>query len=444
MAKLTRRYFGILSAAGIASATVAPGQVAAASSSPAVLASKISRNVDLPPAKGRRVVVVGGGWSGLTIAKYLKIHEPDLDVVLVERRSVFVSHPISGLWIAGMVGLEAITFSYLDAADKNGYAYLNASLIDVDRQSRKIYTDQGWMTYDDLVLTPGVDYNYASLGVEDPYHEQVLKTRYPAGFVSASEHISLNNKIKNFKGGLFVLNAPPGIYRCSATPYERTCLIASAFKRNKIKGKIALIDSREEPAVSAEGFLTAFDELYSDTVEYMTSTEIGAVDPESRTISTDFDDIQFDDASIYPRIRGARLLEHLGLADPDSAQMEANIDHFTYNAGGDDHVYVAGDCRPMPFSKSGGTARSEGKYLAKLIAARAKGREIPWESPHTVCYSMVNVEPREAIMVNGKYQFNKDSSQWDHFENYAVNERDVEKGKKAFEWAEEHFRDMFE
>ena len=98
----------------------------------------------------------------------------------------------------------------------------------------------------------------------------------------------------------------------------------------------------------------------------------------------------------------------------------------------------------MPFSKSGGTARSEGKYLAKLIAARAKGREIPWESPHTVCYSMVNVDPREAIMVNGKYQFNKDSSQWDHFENYAVNERDVEKGKKAFEWAEEHFRDMFE
>ncbi|MBL6932213.1 MAG: FAD-dependent oxidoreductase [Rhodospirillales bacterium] len=443
MAKLTRRDFTKLSAAGIASATLSSGQADAASGSPAALASKISRGVDLPPAKGHRVVVIGGGWSGLTIAKYLKIHGPDLDVVLVERRSVFISHPISGLWLAGMVNLDAISFSYLDAADVNGYAYLNASLIDVDRESRKIYTDQGWLAYDDLVLTPGVDYNYASLGVEDPYHEQLLKTRYPAGFVSASEHISLKNKVQNFQGGLFVLTAPPGIYRCSATPYERACLIASVFKKTNIKGKIVLIDSREEPAVSAEGFLSAFDELYGDTIEYMTSTVIRSVDPETRTIVTDFDNIVFDDASIYPRIRGARLLEHLGLADPKSAQMEAAIDHFTYNAGGDKHVYAAGDCRPMPFSKSGGTARSEGVYLAKLIAARAMGKEIPWESPHTVCFSMVNTEPREAIMVNGKYQFDKASSQWGHFENFAINERDEAKGEKALEWAEEHYRDMF-
>ncbi len=443
MAKLTRRDFAKLSAAGVASAAIPTSQAIAAAGTPAALTSKISRTVDLPPAKGHRVVVVGGGWSGLTIAKYLKVHGPELDVVLVERRSVFVSHPISGLWIAGMVNLDAITFSYLDAADKNGYAYLNASLVDVDRESRKIYTDEGWLAYDDLVLTPGVDYNFASLGVEDPYHEQLLKTRYPAGFINASEHVSLNNKVKNFEGGLFVLTAPPGIYRCSATPYERACLMASVFKINRIKGKILLIDSREEPAVSAEGFQTAFDELYPDIIEYMTSTEIGGVDPESRTITTDFDDIVFDDASIYPRIRGARLLENLGLADPKSAQMEAAIDHFTYNIVGDDHVYSAGDCRPMPFSKSGGTARSEGMYVAKLIAARAKGEEIPWESPHTICYSMVNANPREAIMVNGKYQFDKSSSQWAHFENYAINERDEAKGKEAFKWAEDHFRDMF-
>ena len=443
MAKLTRRDFGKLSVAGLASSTLSSGVAAAAAPTSAALTSLISREVDFPAARGHRVVVVGGGWSGLTIAKYLKVHGPELDVVLLERRSVFVSHPISGLWLAGMVGLEAITFSYLDGAANNGYSYLNASLVDIDRTAHKIYTDQGWLAYDDLVLAPGVDYDYASLGVEDRAQEELLKTRYPAGFVSPSEHVSLYNKFKNFKGGLFVMTAPPGIYRCSATPYERACLLASVFKRDKIKGKIVLIDSREEPAVSAEGFLTAFDELYGDTIEYMTSTEISTIDPETRTISTDFDDIIFDDGAIYPRIRGARLLEHLGLVDPDSAQKEAAIDHFTYNAVGDDHVYAAGDCRPMPFSKSGGTARSEGKYLAKLIAARAKGKDVAWESPHTICYSMVNAKNREAIMVDGKYQFDKTTGQWDHFENFAINERDQAKGKKAFEWAEDHFKDMF-
>lgn len=446
MAKLTRRDLGKLAVAGVAGAaatgTVWPGGAQGAPA--AFLTSIFSRPVDIPAAKGHRVIVVGGGWSGLTIAKYLKIHGPNLDVVLVERRSLFVSHPISGLWLAGMIDLEAITFSYLDAAQNNKYVYLNASLIDLDRQARKIYTDQGWLSYDDLVLCPGVDYDYASIGVEDPVDEQLLKTRYPAGFVSPSEHLTLHKKVKNFKGGVFVLTAPPGIYRCSATPYERACLMAAVFKRDNIKGKIVLLDSRDQPAVMAEGFLSAFNELYSGFIEYIPSTTITGVDPQARTLSTYFNDVEFDDAAIYPRIRGARLLENLGLTDPKSAQKEAAIDPLTYNILGEDHIYAAGDCRPMPFSKSGGTASSEGVYLAKLIAARARGESVPWQSPHTLCYSMVNVNPAEAIMVESKYRFDDTTRQWVHFENTADNERDEANGCKALEWAEEHFRDMFE
>lgn len=453
MAKLSRRDFSKLSVAGLATAGLPMAEASGASSSPSGAASKVhlggmaARQADYPAAKGHRVIVVGGGWSGLSIAKNLKVFGPDLDVVLIERRSIFISHPISGYWVSGMGNLDMLTHSFLDAAVNNGYGYLNASLVDLDRMSKRIYTDQGWLDYDDLVLAPGVDYNYASLGIEDPAHEQLLKTRYPAGFVSPSEHVTLFNKVHDFKGGVFVLTAPPGIYRCSATPYERACLMAGHFQRNKIDAKIVLIDSREEPAVSAEGFMTAFDELYADTIDYMTSTEIASVDPETRTVSTDFDDIVFDDAAIYPRIRGAHLLEQLGLADPKSAQMEASIDNFTYNASVDgkidNHVYIAGDCRPMPFSKSGGTAASEGKYVAKLIAARARGDQTAWESPHTICFSMVSADPLQALGVDGKYQFDKATNQWDHFENTADNDRDEAKGLKALEWAEEHFRDMF-
>ena len=39
----------------------------------------------IPSAKGPRVVVVGGGWSGLSVAKYTKKFAPNADVVLVER-----------------------------------------------------------------------------------------------------------------------------------------------------------------------------------------------------------------------------------------------------------------------------------------------------------------------------------------------------------------------
>jgi len=454
MAKISRRDFNKLSTGGVAlglggvvTGTV-PSVVRAASGGESVsISGTAGRPAELPGPKGHRVVVVGGGWSGLTIAKYLKVNDPNLDVVLIEKKSVFASHPISNLWLAGLTGLETLVHSYLDAAANNGYIYFNASLIDLDRSARRVFTDQGWLDYDDLVLAPGVDYEYASFGVDDPEAIQLLKTRYPAAVASASEHVSLYHKVNGFKGGIFLLTAPPGIYRCSAAPYERACMIASVFKRRNIKGKVVLVDSREEPAVKADGFVAAFDELYADQIEYMTSTGVSGVDPFNRTLTTDFDDIEFADAAIYPRTRGARLLEHLGLADAKSAQMEASIDHFTYNVtlSGrvDQHVYIAGDCRPMPFSKSGNTARTEAKYLAKLIAARASGKEAAWESPHTICYSVVNADPLEAIMVNGKYKFDEASKQWEHHENYALNERDEEKGQNAFAWADEHYQDMF-
>jgi len=84
MAKLTRRDFGKLTAAGVASAGVVGVAGQAAGGAPALvgLTSIVSRAVDLPAAKGHRVVVVGGGWSGLSIAKYLKVYGPDLDVAL--------------------------------------------------------------------------------------------------------------------------------------------------------------------------------------------------------------------------------------------------------------------------------------------------------------------------------------------------------------------------
>ncbi|HER26699.1 MAG TPA: NAD(P)/FAD-dependent oxidoreductase [Rhodospirillales bacterium] len=448
--KLSRREFGKLTTGGIAiigAGAGAGGLIIAPAVASAAITQTVGRAADLPAAKGRRVVVVGGGWSGLTIAKYLKVNDPKLDVVLIERRAMFMSHPMSGLWLADKINLETLTYSYLDGARHNDYIYFNAGLIDIDRTARKAYTDQGWLAYDDLVLAPGVDYDYASFGVTDPDDINKLMTRYPAGYVSGSEHLTLYNKVHDFKGGDFVLTAPPGIFRCSAAPYERACMIASVFKRDGIKGRVVLIDPREEPAVEAEGFLAAFAELYVDYIEYMPSSVIESIDVGGKTITTGFDDIEFEDAAIYPRIRGARLLEQLGLMDPKSSQKEAAMDPLTYNArtngSNEENIYIAGDCRPMPFSKSANTAWTEGMYLAKLIAARANGKEIPWESPHTLCYSVVNTQPLEAVMVSGKYKFDSASGQWEHNENFAINQRDEEKGAKALSWGRDRLRDMF-
>jgi sulfide dehydrogenase [flavocytochrome c] flavoprotein subunit len=56
----------------------------------------------------------------------------------------------------------------------------------------------------------------------------------------------------------------------------------------------------------------------------------------------------------------------------------------------------------MGFFKS---ANTEGKYVAKVLAAHVQDKSIDWESPNTLCYSMVNATPMETISVNANYTY---------------------------------------
>lgn len=403
----------------------------------------LNHKAELPKAKGPRVIVVGGGWSGLTLAKYLKRENPRFDVVLIEKRALFMSCPISNLWLADVVDMPFLMHSFLDAAKNNNYTFFNATVVDLDRTSRKVYTEQGYVDYDYLALAPGIDYNYASFGVTDPEEEYALRTQYPAGFMPGSEHLSIKNKLEEFEGGVFLLTVPPGNYRCLPGPYERACMVSSIFKKNKIKGKVVLLDAYPDITIKRDGFHHAFNTFYKGILEYRPSSEIKHIDVARKEVHTEFDTYKFEDAAIYPRVRGAKLIERLGLVDSKSQQMEANIDVFKYNVIGDEHVYVTGDARPMPFSKSGNTSNSEAKYVAKVIAAHANGKEIPWESPNTICYSGVTTDPLQSISVDAYYKYDPTRKTFS-FDNVKLYEKwSVARGQQNLEWARSLYRDMF-
>ena len=446
---LTRRDFAKLGAklglvGGVSVATSA-GLSREAHAAPHV-ARALANPADLPKAKGPRIVVIGGGWSGLTLAKYVKKAHPAADVVLIEKRSTFVSHPIANLLLAEMINLDRITYSFIDAARNNDYIYLQAAAVDVDRSARRVFTDRGWVDYDFLAIAPGIDYDYAAFGIKDAETRSALATHYPAGFVHGSEHITLRNKVRAFKGGVFLLNPPPGIFRCSATPYERACVIAAHIQKNKIAGKVVLIDPRPQPEVKGEGFLAAFEELYPDTIEYITSTNISGIEVKDAggVLFTDFDDIPFADAAIYPRVRAARLIEDLGLVDPASTRHEANIDPITYQVVGDDRAFVTGDARNHPFSKSANAAYVEARYVAKVIVARLTGgASVPWESPRTICYSMVDPLKGEAIAIDTTYKRDKKTKEWGYQAVVQRNTRSKKIGDEGYAWADERLKDMF-
>jgi sulfide dehydrogenase [flavocytochrome c] flavoprotein subunit len=453
--KLSRRHFlkaGM--AAGAISGITLPQQVAAAAvakdaatadSSAALPFSirKLLNEATLQAAKGARVVVIGGGWSGLTMAKYLRIHNPAFDVVLIDRRPEFISFPASNSWLANQINLDFLTHSYIDAAKAHNYQFLNTTVLGFDRISKKVYTSSGYINYDYMVLAPGIEYNYSGIGVDDPELQMRLYNDYPGGFVNSSELITIKRKLNSFKGGTFALNVPNGEYRCTAAPYERACMAAAIFKKRRIKANILLLDMNAEIRIKKQGFERAFSRLYSDYINYLPSAEIAGVDINNKTISTEFDDYPFDDAIIYPPVRASSLLEEAGIANLKSPQKVANTDPYKYHVIGDEHVYVTGDSRSQPFSKGGHTANSEAQYVAEVIAAHALGKDVRWRSPQTMCFSAVDIDPLKAMSIITFYKFNKQTKEFQFDRTHMMEDWNTEGGQASLAWAEGMYRDMF-
>lgn len=432
----------------IATSAVIPGYANSNESSQKIIKPKINKKAPLKEKSSIRVVIVGGGWSGLSVAKNLKDFSPNTEVILVEQKDQFVSCPMSNLWLVDKVSLEYLTHDYLQAARENNYTYFQASAIGMDKKNNILHTTKGDIDYDYILFAPGIDYDYTFL-TDDIELENRLRQEYPAGFKPGSEHLTLKNKIHNFKEGNFVMTVPAGNYRCLPAPYERACLVADFFKSKKLNAKVILLDENNDITIKEHGFHTAFEELYSGYIKYHPNSKIETIDLDEKFIETEYEEFYFDDASFYPRVRGAKILETVGITkDTVFNRQEANIDGLTYEVIGEDNIFVSGDARPMGFSKSGNTANTEGLYVARLIADKIEKKpRTPWQSPTTLCFSAVTMSPERAIFVNSMYAYDKKKKRFG-FATPKTSEvwkgkEGLENAKAQYNWANAMYESMF-
>lgn len=365
---------------------------------------------------GKRVVICGGGWGGVTAAKYLRKLDPSLDVVLLERNPVFFSCPMSNKWLVDVVDAQFLTHSYLPVAQKYGYTFIQTEVTAFERDQKRVITAQGWIDYDYLIIGAGIRYGYEAWFGNDRKAADYTKAMFPAAYIPNAEHFRLKQSIQNFTGGDLVMTLPPPPHRCPPSPYERACLIAGLFKQRKIKGKVIILDPKDSPRPITGGFQEAFENLYKDQIVYVPKAVIKEVDPFNKQIKTSAGDFKFDHSILMAPHQAGDMVWKAGVIGKNAEGKNtgwADVDPFFLNVKNDPDVYVIGDAvgAVSPqfnfYPKAGHVANAHARIVAKYIVERVKGRTPKYDLPDNLCFMMVNTEPREDVAVRFKYWVNE-------------------------------------
>ena len=347
------------------------------------------------PTSSRRVVVVGGGWGGATAAKYVRLADPTIEVILLEPNKKFVSCPFSNLVLSGARGIGSLTFGYGGLRDY-GVKVRHEAATAIEPDAKRVRVGDGVLAYDRVIVAPGVDFQVEQVEGLGAAQDTVLHA-WKAG----PQTVELANQLRAMPdGGVFVLTVPPVAYRCPPGPYERICQVAWYLKMNKPKSKLIVLDANQNIVSKAALFRAAW-QAYPN-IEYRASNKVVKVDPGAREVTTDLGDkVRYDAINLIPPQRAGTIAVQADLVGADKRWCE--VDHVTYESVKHRNAHVIGDATTgLPVPKSGTIANAMGKICANAVVSLMSGRPAPAVPPVNTCYSWVS--DREAIAVVNAYK----------------------------------------
>lgn len=320
-----------------------------------------------------RVVIVGGGIGGATVAKYLAMSAGTIEVTLVEPKPRYTTCFFSNLYLAGIRSLESLTHGYETLTQRYGIDVVHDSAAAIDPVAKTVALKSGaTLPYDRLVLAPGIAFRFGAIEGYDEAATQIM----PHAWIAGPQTELLRRQLESMEdGGVFMIVAPPNPFRCPPGPYERASLVAYYFKQFKPRAKILILDAKDS-FFEQDLFQDAWDRLYPGMIEWLPGQFIGAiksVDVKGLSVKTEGDTFTGAVVNFIPPQAAGALAQQAGLADQSGW---CPVEPTTFESKLQPGIHVVGDAAltdEMP--KSAFVANSQAKVCAFAIAAALTGSD---------------------------------------------------------------------
>ena len=330
------------------------------------------------------ILILGGGWGGLTAAHHLRgLLSDDHRIVVVERDDSF-GFCVSNLWL--MTGerqeLEQVRRG-LEHLKRPGIEWVRADATGFDPRARTVRTDEGTLSGDYVVIALGAELAPDSLpGFSEGAHN----------LYDGEGAAQLGRLLDGFEGGRIVVLIAAVPFKCPPAPYEAAMLVEALARRRDIRDRVEVSLYTPEPqpmgvagpAVGGE-MVGMLDER---GIAYHPQHQVTSIDAAEGTIHFDDLAVPFDLLIGVPPHRAPDLMIDAGLIDdtgyvpvhPQTLEILSDPDTLETQYPG---VYAVGDVTTirllngMLLPKAGVFAEAQALVVAGAIAADIAGEPKP-------------------------------------------------------------------
>jgi NADH dehydrogenase len=358
------------------------------------------------------IVIIGGGFGGLTTALALR-HVP-VRVTLIDRRNYHLFQPL--LYQVATAGLSPADIASPIRAilrRQRNTTVLLGKVTGIDVAGKAVLTDERRVVYDQLVIATGARHAYFNHeeweqfapGLKKIDDATDIRRRILLAFERA-ENSSDEREQQRLLSFVIVGGGPTGVEMAGAIAELARKALSTDFRNiDPRSARIVLVESGSRVLASFPETLSSVAKraLEKLGVEVRLGTRVSRCDPEGVIVANE-------------RIEADTIIWAAGvMASPAAKWLGAETDHVGRVVVGRDltldghpEIFVIGDTalakeangKPLPGIAP--VAKQQGAYVARVIAARVRGKPAPAPFRYRHLGTMATIGRKSAVVDFGK------------------------------------------
>lgn len=322
-----------------------------------------------------RIVVIGGGNAGLSIAGRLRRGGVD-DIVVIEPRTHHVYAPLQSHIAGGRARWSAAVRPQRQVTPR-GVTWLQDAVSGVDPGQRRVRLESGeQLAYDQLVVCPGIQNEWNAVsGLEAAMQTSAGVSNYDLPLAAKA-----SPALRDLQHGTAVFVQADGPTSCPGAAQKPMYLAADWWRSQHRAVRMLFVTAASTPtgigstdAAPIDAELRAVMRRYGIEARYDTVLE--GVDADRgelrlRGPEGEIETVAYDLLHAQPPQRAAEWIAASGLAD-DHGFVDVDPETLRHRRFAD--VWAIGDAAEAGVSRSGGALRKQTKAAAQNIIAVLRG-----------------------------------------------------------------------